>query len=174
MTKRAAEQPLDRDLFALYLNDHLAGAAAGLARATRMAEEYRDLPGHAVLTTLSQELRAERARLVEVVDSLGMGPSALRAGLARLGERLGQLKLNRRALHRSPMTPLLEVELLRGAVNAKAGVWEVLEYHANDLGLEAREWRDLAAQARRQAADLAHVHEQLRASAFLQDSPLEA
>ena len=27
---------------------------------------------------------------------------------------------------RSPMTPLLEIELLRGAVNAKQGLWQTL------------------------------------------------
>ena len=46
--------------------------------------------------------------------------------VARAGDAAGRLKTNGRGLMRSPMTPLLEIELLRGAVNAKQGLWQTL------------------------------------------------
>lgn len=164
---------LDRDLLALYLNDHLAGATAGVGRAERMAEQYRDLPEHGSLSSLCTQLREERARLESLIGELGMAQSSWRQSLARVGEELGRLKLNRRLLARSPMSPLLEVELLRGAVNAKRGMWQVLTELSPALGLVADEWRQLDKQALEQSNSLDEVHAALAPHAFTEDSPLE-
>ena len=52
--------------------------------------------------------------------------------VARAGEAAGRLKTNGRGLMRSPMTPLLEIELLRGAVDRQVEVLERL--HARVRG----------------------------------------
>lgn len=157
---------VDRDLLGLYLNDHLAGAAAGRARARQMARQHADLPVGSGLHRLSSDLSAEHARLRRLVDELGLEQRRARRALAKLGERLGRLKLNGHLLTRSPMTPLLEVELMRGAVNAKRGLWQTVQDHAADLGLDRQEWADLDQQAQEQSQLLDELHGLLRPGAF--------
>src|SRR5699024_6430162 len=105
----------------LYLNDHLTGATAGRARIRHMVQEYADLPIHDALRELADDLEEEHERLTRVITELGLTVKRYRQVPAAIGERLGRLKLNNRLFGRSPMSPLLEVELLRGAVNANSG-----------------------------------------------------
>lgn len=163
---------LDRGLLGLYLADHLSGATGGLARVERMAEDYTDKPWHGDLVSLVRELRSERDEVRSIIESLGTSRRPLRQGLAWAGERLGRLKLNRRLTSRSPMSPVLELELMRGAVMAKQGLWQVLrdlpaEHHAA-LGVEAAELDRLVAQAADQRDRLERMHAQVRGTAFLE------
>lgn len=160
------EQELDLDLLELYLNDHLAGATAGRSRARRMVQAHADLPIHEDLRELAGELDEEFDRLARLIRELGLTRKWYRQLPAKIGEELGRLKLNNRLLGRSPMTPLLEVELLRGAVNAKAGLWELLCALSPHLGLEQDEWRALVDRARQQDARLATMHARLGTAPF--------
>lgn len=159
---------LDRDLLGLYLSDHLAGATGGLGRLEQMCEAHRDLPIHADLVRTREQVQEEIDRLREIVDRLGTRPRRLRQATAWAGEKVGRLKLNRRLTRRSPMTPVLELELLRGAVMAKQGLWEVLRDHADALGLDPEEFDRLAGLADEQRERLQTMHQQLSATAFRQ------
>lgn len=101
-----------------------------------------------------------------MITELGLTVKRYRQVPAEIGERLGRLKLNNRLLGRSPMSPLLEVELLRGAVNAKSGFWETLHEWSGTLGLEAEEWQTRAARVREQDEQLRVMHAQLRDHTF--------
>ncbi|MBU5895038.1 hypothetical protein JVW19_23965, partial [Vibrio cholerae O1] len=65
-------------------------------------------------------------------------------------ERLGRLKPNGRLLRRSPMTLVLETELMRSAIMGKLGMWQTLRDNADALGLAAEVFGDLAENSRRQ------------------------
>lgn len=156
-----APETMDRGLLELYLNDHLTGATAGLSRAQHMVRANADLPIHAGLRQLAQELAEEHDRLRRLIHELGLTQKSYRQLPAKVGEVLGRLKLNGRLLRRSPMTPILEVELLRGAVNTKAGLWELLAANAGSLGLDPAEWEALARQAGEQSELLAQMHSQV-------------
>lgn len=160
--------PMDRELMGLYLADHLTGATGGLGRLEQMCEEYTDLPIHADLVRTRDELREEITRLRQVVDRLGTRPRRVRQAAAWVGEKAGRLKLNRRVLRRSPMTPLLELELLRGAVMGKQGLWQVLEEYAEPLGLDPTEFAERARLADEQRERLAALHAALRPTAFVE------
>jgi UDP-glucose 4-epimerase len=86
--------------------------------------------------------------------------------LAALAERAGRLKLNGRLLETSPLTPLLEIELMRSAVVGKLGGWRTLEEYADDVGLDPERFATLAELAQRQLALLDRLHEQTRERAF--------
>ena len=165
---------LDDGLLGLYLSDHLTGATGGLSRARFMAEHYADTALAPDLRRLVSELTEEVEVLTTVIDGLGLPRRRYRQAAAWAGERVGRLKLNRRVLSRSPMTPLLELELFRGAVMGKLGLWQVLSHLAADLGLTAARFDALAQQARDQAEMFDRLHARVRTEAFVRGDEVDA
>lgn len=156
---------LERELLGLYLSDHLTGATAGTARIRRMATGFADTDIGPELARLADEIATERAFLRQLIPSLELRRRPYRQAVAWLAERVGRLKTNGRVTG-SPMTPVLELELMRGAVVGKAGAWETLEDLAPQLGLPAETFRDLADRARAQEDTLQRLHAHVRADAF--------
>lgn len=157
---------IDRRMIQSYLGDHLTGATGGRARAHKMAEWYEDSELGDDLGRIARELDEEFDHLAAVIERLGLRqPLPLRL-LARAGEFVGRVKPNGRILTSTPTTPLLELELLRGAVNAKQGLWEVLSVHSDQLGLDRAEHDRLAQQAADQAETLTRLHALIRDRAF--------
>jgi hypothetical protein len=64
------------------------------------------------------------------------------------------------------MTPVLELDLMRAAVNAKGAGWEVLEHYASDLGLPSAPFSRLREQSQEQSDTLARAHGVALATAF--------
>ncbi|GAA1735488.1 hypothetical protein GCM10009809_33320 [Isoptericola hypogeus] len=157
---------IDRELLGLYLSDHLTGATAGLGRAERMVGDYGDLPLHAELVELAEQVRGERELYRGLLQTLGLPPRRHRQLAAGVAERLGRLKLNGRVVRRSPMSVVLETELMRSAVVGKLGGWQTLEEHADALGLDPVRFRELAELVQRQLATLDRFHEYARRRAF--------
>ena len=157
---------IDEKLLGLYLSDHLTGATAGLGRLERMAKDFTDTPVHAELATLAAEIRRERELLKDLIQELGIRQRPHRQAAAWLAEHAGRLKLNGRVLSRSPMTLVLESELMRAAILAKIGGWQTLEELAPELGLDPSRFAGLTADGRSQIAALDRVHEHARSNAF--------
>ncbi len=160
---------LDADLVQLYLSDHLTGATAGGSRISAMAKRHAQSPIGPSLAALSEELTRERQRVQEIIEELGLRPLRHRQVAAWVGEHLGRLKLNGRLVTTSPMTPLLEVELMRSAVMGKLGLWQTLAHLAPELALDPAEFDRLAAQAHRQIESLDAVQEQVRQTGLRPD-----
>jgi len=132
---------------AIYLNDHLAGATAGVELARRLrASNDDDREFGPVLIEICAEVEADRETLKAVMDRLGVGQSKLKPLAAVLGERLGRLKLNGRLWGYSPLRLLEELELLQIGVAGKRRLWRALEHtHADDLsGFELGELAERA------------------------------
>lgn len=157
---------LNRDLFELYLSDHLTGSTGGVNRSRRMADDYIDTPVFAQLGELAEQLAAERAFLQQLIHELGFSQKPYRQAVAWAGERIGRLKGNGHVATRSPMTLLLESDLMRGAVHSKIGVWETLRDYAPDLGIESGIFEQLIHTAKHQLDLLDQVHAYARANAF--------
>ncbi|GAA4284431.1 hypothetical protein GCM10022261_19620 [Brevibacterium daeguense] len=162
-------EEISRDLLSLYLSDHLTGATAGSERIERMAEAYIDTPMFAQLSELAEEVRLERAFLQKLIHDLGLKQMPYRQAVSWVGERVGRLKSNGRLFSRSPMTMVLEAELMRSAVMGKLGVWQTLEANSELLSLDPQVFVDLADRTRRQAEVLDEVHEYARKRAFRED-----
>lgn len=163
---------LDRELLELYLSDHLSGATAGTARMARMADDFVDTPVFPQLSALAEELRWERSFLRQLIQDLNLRQLPYRQVVAGAAERFGRLKGNGRAIHRSPMTMLLETELMRSAVAGKRGGWQVLREHAADLNLDPEVFDELLAQLERQLDALDEVHAYARARALREDQEI--
>ena len=157
---------MDRAIFGLYLADHLTGATAGLQRLERLAAGITDEPFHAELTETVEQVRAERELYVDLLHVLQVPRRSHRQAAAWVAERAGRLMRNGRIFGRSPMTPLLEAELLRAAVVGKIGGWSTLREHAADLGLDPAQFDELIEWARGQLDVLERLHAHVRTTAF--------
>jgi hypothetical protein len=109
---------MDRGLLGIYLRDHYAASAGGLALARRALG-----PNH----SLTIEIARDRESLEHVMRKLDIAPNRLKVGLVRLAERAGRLKLNGRVLGHSPLSDVVELETLVVGVRAKEALWTALQ-----------------------------------------------
>jgi hypothetical protein len=145
--RRSAQDPLG-----IYLNDHLAGATAGLELARRVAGA-RQVPATGPdLQRFADEVAEDRAALVRIMGTLGVPVRSYKVWAAWAGEKAGRLKPNGRLTTRSPLSNLEELELLRLGVEGKAAGWRTLRVLAErDQRLDTGELDELIARARKQA-----------------------
>lgn len=134
---------VDRQLLRIYLSDHVAGATGAIARSRRMARAYDGTPLGRPIGDFARELAGERALVLELADDLGLRLSRWKALGATAGEWVGRVKPNGRLTAASPLSALLELELLRGGVNAKRGLWDSLASWSAGLGLERERFEEL-------------------------------
>ncbi|WP_264030137.1 hypothetical protein [Cellulosimicrobium sp. SH8] len=160
----------DRDLLAIYLDDHVAGATVGVRRVARMARAYAGTPVGAVLGPLADELRDERAFLLVTTERLGLRASRTKILLAAAAERIGRLAPNGRLSRSSPLSALLEVELLRSAVMGKQSGWRSLAQLPADVDVDRARLAELDRQARRQVDDLTALLDRLRPAVLTRPS----
>jgi UDP-glucose 4-epimerase len=160
---------LTKDLMSLYLSDHLTGATAGVNRIERMAADFVDTPVYSELATLADAIRANRELLRNIIDDLGFARRPYRQAAAWAAERVGRLKFNGRVIERSPMTMLLETELMRSGVQGQVGLWETLQEHAGDLGLDTEVFGRLIEDTHGMLATLDRVHAYARSRALRDD-----
>lgn len=134
---------VDRHLLGIYLNDHVTGATAALARVRRMARVYRSMPIGSTFRDIAAKIEQERSWLVELMEDLDLPVRRYKIVGARLAERLGRLTLNGRLVRRSRLTPLLETEILRSAVAGKYSGWSTLKVVGASAGLTASQLQRL-------------------------------
>jgi hypothetical protein len=164
--------PPDRFL-SIYLNDHRAGAAGGLALARRIARQSDTSEARAVVQTIADEIADDRATLERVARLIGVRANPVKIAAARLAERAGRLKLNGRLRERSPLSPLIELEGLLAGIDAKRSLWISLHV-AQRAELSGIDFEQLAARAADQRARLAPLHRSAAADALAQRRELHA
>lgn len=102
-----------------YMQDHHAGAAAGVDLFRRVASDHEDPETRAIVARIGDETEEDLRNLEELMKLAGTSPSMLKDLPARAAEKLGQLKPNRRFAERSPLSDLLELEALTIALRGK-------------------------------------------------------
>jgi hypothetical protein len=135
---------------ATYLNDHLAGSMVGVELARRAASENADTPLGDFLSGLAQEIEEDRAALRELMDSVEVSPDRKKLAVAWAGEKAGRLKPNAQLVGYSPLSPLIELEMLSLGIEGKRMLWVALQAVAGEYGLPADRLAELVARARRQ------------------------
>lgn len=151
--------PFGRDLLAIYLQDHLAGATLGVELAHRAASENAGRPVGEVLEVLEVEIEQDRESLTSIMSALGVAPDRLKNAAAWAGEKAGRLKLNGRLASYSPLSPVLELEGLIAGVNGKRALWHTLRGLAeHDPRLQAIRLEELITRADRQLDTLWSAH----------------
>jgi hypothetical protein len=136
-TRPAPSRSADSDrLLNIYLADHRAGAAAGLARAKRFAAanatSFLADAAEAVCRAIEDDVRT----LDEIFHRLGYRPSRWKMLAARAVELVGRLKPNGRLRGYSPLSRLVELELLVAGILTKESLWRtlsVVQQHRSEL-----------------------------------------
>jgi hypothetical protein len=146
---------MDSRLLRIYLQDHHAASAGGLALARRALG-----PSH----PLAKQIARDRDALERVMQQLAVTPSALKVGAVRVAELVGRLKLNGRIFERSPLSSVVELETLVVGVRGKEALWTALQRASKsleDVDLDA-----LVESARAQGAELEALRLSAAAKAF--------
>lgn len=149
-------------LLGIYLNDHLAGATAGVDLFRRAAAPHRGSELGNTLQRLLAEVTEDRTALLDMMKALGVPVRRYKVYAGWVAEKAGRLKLNGHLLDRSPLSTLVELEGMRLGVEGKEAGWRTLRIVADRDGrLDAQRLDGLLARARQQADTL----EELRVTA---------
>jgi hypothetical protein len=143
------------DLLGIYLNDHLMGATAGVERVRRLARTARGTDLGAALEPVAAEVAEDRAALLAIMRDLDVPVRRHKVVAGWAAEKAGLLKTNGRLVRRSPLSTVLELEVLRAAAEGKAAGWQVLRRLAeSDARLDAHRLDTLLERAARQRETL--------------------
>jgi hypothetical protein len=158
---------MDDRLLGIYLNDHLAGATAGMELARRCAARNRGSDTGRRLARISGEIEEDREQLRAVMRDLGAGENVAKTTFARIAERTGRLKLNGRLLSYSPLSRVEELEALRLGVEGKLALWRALkETREADPRLKGIDLDALARRAEGQRDQLESMRLEAASQAF--------
>ena len=144
---------MTRNLRAIYLNDHLAGATAGteLAKRAHASNQGSDLGEF--LEGLAAEIEEDRNSLLEIMSGLGVGTDPVKPRVAWAAEKLGRLKPNGQLRGYSPLSRQLELEGLHVGISGKLSLWQSLAA-TSAAELPGIDLARLIARAERQLATL--------------------
>jgi hypothetical protein len=118
---------IERRLLAIYLSDHLAGATGGVELARRARSSNRGTKLGEALEELCAEIEADRTTLERVMERLEVKRNGPKIAGAWAAEKLGRLKLNGRLTGYSPLSRLVELELLHIGITGKIQLWQALD-----------------------------------------------
>ena len=151
-----------------YLQDHRAGASGGADLARRLADENLGTPYEDFLVGLAQQIDADVDTLEQIMDRFGVSKPSLKIAGAKIGEKLARLKPNEQLTDYSPLSRVLEIEGLRGGVQAKQGLWDSLaELARHDDRLDPEQMAELQGKAEKQLAALREQHRMAAHEAFV-------
>jgi hypothetical protein len=133
----------------IYLTDHLAASVAANELARRSARSNRGNPFGRALDRLTEEIQEDRSALRRIMDEVGARPDPAKTAGAWWAEKLGRLKLNGGLISYSPLSRLVELEILTLGVEGKLRLWRSLQSR-EDLALESVDLQELIRRARSQ------------------------
>lgn len=166
--------PTTTRLLGIYLNDHLAGAVGGGDLAKRLADTDASWAGGDALATLAAEVDEDRSALRGIMAALGVPVRHYKTTAAWVAEKLARLKLNGRFFTRSPLSRVIELEVLRLGVEGKAAAWRALRALADtDPRLDATQLDELLDRARQQSDRLEQLRIRAAAEAFGDDTSVD-
>jgi hypothetical protein len=158
---------VDRKLLSIYLQDHMAGAVAGVELARRVTGSNRDGPYGEELVAVCDDIEQDRDALSRVMKAFGVRPNPIKLGSAWAGEKLGRLKLNGRLASYSPLSRLVEIEGLIIGVSGKLELWRTLRAIADSAPeLKQLDLRTLGRRAEAQRQALERLHDRAARDAF--------
>jgi hypothetical protein len=121
-----------RRLLRTWVQDRLAASTFAFALLKRMIRENRGTPFERPLQQIHEELRDERARLDELAGAIAAPPPLVKQTAAWLGEKVERFKPNGRLLRYSPLSRVLELEMLLSATYAREVSWRALDAIPDD------------------------------------------
>ncbi len=142
-------------LLSIYLNDHLAGATAGLELAKRAVSNNEGTPYGTFLAELVRDIEEDRSGLQDLIERLGIAQDRVKQTVAWAAEKVGRLKLNGQLTGYSPLSRLVELEGLKLGVEGKLCLWRTLSHIADqDSRLAVSDFAELIRRAETQIEGL--------------------
>lgn len=151
----------DQDLLAIYLNDHLGAATGGVELIRRAAGSHDGERGEE-LSRLADEIAEDRESLRDLMRRLDVAESTVKKTAGWLGEKAGRLVPNGHLVTRSPLSDVLEIEMMRAGTAARiCGFQVLLTVAAEDARVDRAEVERLIDRAQDQEHRLYKIHIQL-------------
>jgi hypothetical protein len=151
----------NQELLGIYLNDHLGASTAGVELIRRAAGNHDGERG-AELLRLAEEIAEDREALRDLMKRLDIAESTVKKAAGWLGEKAGRLAPNGHVVSRSPLSDVLEIEMMRAGTAARTCGLQVLRAVAvEDPRIGREELETLIERADDQAERLYKIHIQL-------------
>jgi hypothetical protein len=163
------EEPASNDGLAVYLNDHLAGSAAGLRLAKRCLERERGTEPGQQLEGLVDEIEQDRGVLERVMARVEAAPNPIKQAAASGAVLLSLLRDRIPVLGSGSgdVSRLEEIELLSLGIEGKRLLWRALgELAKTDARVKEFEFAALESRAQEQRDLLEPVRLELASAAF--------
>jgi len=112
------------DPLATYLHDHLAGARSAVMLLEFLRDEHGAEPMGRFAQALLAEVEEDRVTLEQLAERVGAGTSTLKEAFSAVGERVTQIKLQRRS--HGPFGTFEALELLALGILGKGSLWRAL------------------------------------------------
>ncbi|MGH3755982.1 MAG: hypothetical protein ACRDRP_25540 [Pseudonocardiaceae bacterium] len=140
---------------ATYLNDHLAGAAAGSELASKISSECAGTRFGPFLAELAREIEQDKVTLEGLMERLGIQQSPVKQAAGWIVEKVTRLKLSETMTGDQDLKRLLEFETLSLGIEGKLSMWHALiEVSDSYAELAAIDLARLAKRAESQRSDL--------------------
>jgi hypothetical protein len=150
---------LGEDDLSVYLNDHLAGATAGVNLAHR-----------AVDGAIAAEIEEDRATLIEIMDLVGVRQDPVKVALGWAALQAARLRFAAELIGHAPLSRLEQVEALALGVEGKLSLWQVLRHTlGSDPRLAPIDLEELIARARSQRRRLERLRMRAAYEAFVSE-----
>jgi hypothetical protein len=152
---------LGEDDLSVYLNDHLAGATAGVKLAHRATDDG-----------IAAEIEEDRATLIDVMERLGVRQDPVKVALGWAAVQAARLRFAAELMGHAPLSRLEAVEALALGVEGKLALWQSLRHTlGGDTRLRGVDLDQLIARARSQRRRLERLRMSAAEAAFVSGSP---
>jgi hypothetical protein len=139
----------------VYLNDHLAGSAAGIELAEKLRDNNPGTELGNLAAGLHRDIGQDRATLEELMGRLEIDRHPVKQAAGWALEKLSRLRLNPASAGSAELTRLLETEALSLGIEGKLAMWLALrEAAAGDRRLAGTDFDRLVDRARQQRQSL--------------------
>jgi hypothetical protein len=143
------------ELLGVYLNDHLAGSAAGTELAQKLRDNHQGTELGQAMAALHRDISEDKETLEELMRTLEVERHPVKEAAGWALEKLSRLRLNPALTGGAELTRLLETEALSLGIEGKLAMWLALkEAAAADPRLAGTDFDRLIERARGQRRSL--------------------
>jgi hypothetical protein len=119
------------ELLGVYLNDHLAGSAAGLELAEKLRDNNQGTELGKAMAAMHRDIAQDREALEELMARLEVERHPVKEAAGWALEKLSRLRLNPALTGGADLTRLLETEALSLGIEGKLAMWLALKAAAD-------------------------------------------
>jgi len=138
-----------------YLNDHLAGSAAGVELASKLRDNNQGTELGRAMVALHHDISEDRDTLESLLGQLELDRHAVKEAAGWMLEKVSRLRLNPALTGSAELTRLMETEALSLGIEGKLAMWLALKAAAAaDPRLSGTDYERLIERARSQRGAL--------------------